>query len=198
MGRHAADWTAPGSPGPYDRGKAQVSAERAAQIFDRLVEPHRAALRAYVLRLTEGDEAIADSVLKETLYRLAQQPWRYPQHPPAVRPWLVLTVHNVLRDGERHAPAGLDDRPYSVVQDVRKPGPAPPTPAATVAVLMKDLAPADRELVVELVYRGVSLEAAAAERGVPVETIKSRLYAAMRTLRAALAKERNDPAGTGV
>src|SRR5437763_376325 len=40
MGRHAADRTAPGPPDPDHRGGA----------FDRVVEPHRAALHAYVLR----------------------------------------------------------------------------------------------------------------------------------------------------
>ena len=43
-----------------------------------------------------------------------------------------------------------------------------------------------RDILVELFYRGVSLEEAAAVRGVPVETVKSRLYYAMRALRIVL------------
>jgi RNA polymerase sigma-70 factor (ECF subfamily) len=208
MGRHAADRTAPGSPDPDDRSKsaglrhprhadlsvptpgstaAWVNAERTAQAFDRLVEPHRAALRAYILRLTEGDEAVADSILKETLYRVAQEPGRYRHRPSAVRPWLALTARNVLLDGERYAPAGHDDRLYSPrSQQGRSPGPATPIPTTTIVVALEYLPAAQRELIVELFYGGVSLETAAAERGVPVDTIRSRLYFAMQALRAAL------------
>jgi RNA polymerase sigma-70 factor (ECF subfamily) len=138
-----------------------------------------------VLRLTEGDEAATESVLKEPSYRAAQDPARYPQRPSAVRPWLVLTARTVLRDGERLAPAGHDDRPESSRSGERSTGPEPP-PATTVVRAMEDLATTHRDILVELFYRGVSLEEAAQVRGVPVETIKSRLYFAMRALRVVL------------
>jgi RNA polymerase sigma-70 factor (ECF subfamily) len=217
MGRHAADRTAPGSPDPDDRGKAagqrrprhadlfvptpggdavRVSAERAAEAFDRLVGPHRAALRAYVLQLTEGDEAVADSILKETFYRAAQDPGRYPQRPSAVRPWLVLTVTDVLRDGERYAPAGHDDRPISPRSvHERPPAPAAPIPTTTIVAAMEELSTAHREVIVELFYGGVSLEDAAADRGLPVEAIKSLLYFAMRALRTVLDRHVSDRHG---
>lgn len=205
MGRHAADRTAPGSQDPEDRNRypgnrrprhadlftpnaggraARGSAERAAQAFEQLVEPHREGLRAYILQITQGDEALADSVLKETLYRVAQEPRRYPQSPAAVRPWLVLTALSVLHDGERHAPAGHDDRPPAA--DWSPPAPAPSLPATTIVAAMEELPSQQRELIVELFYRGVSLEAAATDRDVSVETLKSRLYYAMRALRAVL------------
>lgn len=217
MGRHAADRTAPGSPDPDDGGKsagprlprradlsmptpgstaAWVDSERTAQGFDRLVEPHRAALRAYIVRLTEGDEAVADSILTETLHRVAQEPGRYRQRPSAVRPWLMLTARNVLLDGERYAPAGHDDRPYSPrSQQGRSPGPAAPTPTTRIVAALEYLPAAQRELIVELFYGTISLEAAAADRGVPVETIKSRLYRAMHALRAMLDQHEGDRPG---
>ena len=188
MGRHAAD--RPGRPplhadlfAPAPGTAAGYAArERAADAFDRLVAPHRQALEAYVLRLTGGDRTEADSVLKETFYRAAQDPARYPPRASAVRPWLVLTARTVLRDGERSAPAGHDDRPV-VVPAERSPSPHAGT---TVLRAMDDLAASHREVLVELFYQGVSLEAAAEARGVPVETLKSRLYFAMRALRVVL------------
>jgi RNA polymerase sigma-70 factor (ECF subfamily) len=95
----------------------------------------------------------------------------------------------VLRDGERSAPAGHDDRPV-VVPAERSPSPHGET---TVVRAMDDLAASHREILVELFYRGVSLEAAAAARGVPVATLKSRLYFAMRALRGVL-DQRTEPA----
>ena len=202
MGRHAADWPAPDSYGSDDRDKvpaprlplhadlfaptpgsaaARSTGERAAAAFERLIRPHRAALRAYVSRLTDGDDALADTVIKETLYRAAQEPERYPQRASAVRPWLVLTARNVLRDGERRAPAGHDDRPDSAGQ-LGERSTVKSLPGTTVVAAIEDLSGVHRELLVELFYSGVSLEDAAAQRGVPVETVKSRLYFAMRAL----------------
>jgi len=205
MGRHAADRSAPGPDDPEIRdkfagsrhprhadlfapspggGAARVSAEHMTQAFERLIEPHREGLRAYILEVTQGDEALADSVLKETLYRAAQEPRRHPRSPAAVRPWLVLSALSVLHDGERHAPAGHDDRPPAPERP--PPEPAAAVPATTIIAAMEELPSQQRELIVELFYRGASLEAAAAARDVPVATLKSRLYYAMRALRAVL------------
>jgi RNA polymerase sigma-70 factor (ECF subfamily) len=51
---------------------------------------------------------------------------------------------------------------------------------------LDEMSAVHREILVELFYRGVSLEEAAEVRGVPVETVKSRLYFAMRALRVVL------------
>ncbi|BCJ55292.1 hypothetical protein Asp14428_67670 [Actinoplanes sp. NBRC 14428] len=57
---------------------------------------------------------------------------------------------------------------------------------------MEDLAASHREVLVELFYRGVSLEAAAEARGVPVSDLKSSLYFAMRELRVVLDRQTGD------
>ena len=194
MGRHAAD--RPGRPpmhadlfAPMPGSAAErVARERAAVAFDELVAPHRRALEAYVLRLTGGDEAAATDVLKETFYRAAQDPARYPPRASAVRPWLVLTARTVLHDGERSAPAGHDDRPV-VGPAERSPSPRPQT---TIVRAMEDLAASHREILLELFFEGVSLEAAAEARGVPVSTLKSSLYFAMRALRVVLDRQTDD------
>jgi len=206
MGRHAADRPAHGSNDPEARGRfagerrprhadlfapnpgsraARAGADRTPEAFERLIEPHRDGLRAYILQITEGDEALADSVLKETLYRAAQEPRRHPQSPAAVRPWLILSALGVLHDGERHAPAGHDDRP-PVPERPAPEGPAADVRGTTVVAALRALPTPQRELIVELFYRGASLESAAADRDVPVETLKASLYHAMRALRAAL------------
>jgi RNA polymerase sigma-70 factor, ECF subfamily len=196
MGRHAADRPAPDSSGMSGRkplhadlfaptpgaSAARTTGEtRIAAVFEALVQPHREALRDYVLRLTDGDEAKTESVVKETIYRAGQDPSRYPQRPSAVRPWLVLTARTVLRDGERLAPAGHDDRPPPSPYGERS-----TAPVTTVVRAMDEMAGTHRDILVELFYRGVSLEEAAQVRGVPVEVVKSRLYHAMAALRIVL------------
>jgi RNA polymerase sigma-70 factor (ECF subfamily) len=198
MGRHAAD--RPRKPPLHadlfvpTPGSAAERAgrSRAGAVFEKLVEPHREALETYILRLTDGDEAAAESLLKETLYRAAQDPSRYPQRASAVRPWLVLTARTILRDGARMA--GHDDRPPAPLPEV-----SAPRAATTIVRAMDDLAAAHRDILVELFYQGVSLEDAAAARNVPVETLKSRLYFAMRSLRVVLDQQlagQPDPQGT--
>jgi RNA polymerase sigma-70 factor (ECF subfamily) len=190
MGRHAADRPAP-EPGDAHAGRtplhadlfvptpgtaaARVAEERANALFEGLVAPHRQALRAHVLRLTGGDQTLAESILKETYYRAARDPSRYPQTEAAVRPWLVLTARMVLRDGER-------------------PAPTPGARSTTVARALDELSEVHREIMVELFYRGVSLEEAADTRGVPVETVKSQLYFAMRALRVVIDQQVADRA----
>jgi RNA polymerase sigma-70 factor (ECF subfamily) len=157
---------------------------RAAAAFELLVGPHRGGLREYVLKLTDGDESSTDSVVKETLYRASQDPSRYPQRPAAVRAWLVLIARAALSDGQRLAPAGLDDRPPVWTPQDRDQRTSPPT--TTVIAAMDELAATHRDVLIELFYRGVSLEEAARVRNVPVESVKTSLYFAMRALRAVL------------
>jgi RNA polymerase sigma-70 factor (ECF subfamily) len=49
-----------------------------------------------------------------------------------------------------------------------------------------ELSGVHRDILIGLFYRGVSLEEAAEASSVPVETVKSRLYFAMRALRVVL------------
>lgn len=187
MGRHAAGrpplhadlFTPPPGSSARQAGEARSSAA-----FEALVRPHRSSLRDYVHKLTEGDDAFTESIVKETLYRASQDPARYPQRPSAVRPWLVLIARTAIRDGERLAPAGHDDRPDLV------PFTAPT--ATTILGAMDALADTHRDILVELFYRGVSLEEAAHHRGVPVETVKAWLYYAMRALRGVIDRQVSD------
>ncbi|GGQ55554.1 sigma-70 family RNA polymerase sigma factor [Couchioplanes azureus] len=194
MGRHAADRPTRSplhadlfAPAP-GTSAARAARERAAEAFDALVAPHRAALETYVLRLTGGDEVAAADVLKETLYRAAQDPARFPPRASAVRPWLVLTARTVLRDGERSAPAGHDDR-VEPPPAGRSPSPRPGT---TIVRAMEDLAAAHREILVELFYGGAALEAVAEARGTSVRDVKSSLYFALRALRSVLDRQTSD------
>jgi RNA polymerase sigma-70 factor (ECF subfamily) len=202
MGRHAADRPAPDSGGPYRRplhadlfapapGSAAALAadRRSAAAFEALVEPHREVLHGYVLRLTEGDEDAAASVVKETLYRAAQDPSRFPQRPSAVRPWLILTARTVLREADRTVP------PWSAAHATPEPPPPAGEQPVTVLRAVGELSAAHREILMELFYCGVSLEDAAETRGVPVETVKSQLYYAMRALRTVLDQQVADRHG---
>ncbi len=160
----------------FGPGAEPSAADADEESFQTLIEQHSEALLGYVLRLTGGDEAEAESILKETFYRAAQEPSRLVQRTSSVRPWLVLLARTAYQDGQRQAPAEV------------APAPVRPQPSAetTVVRAMDNLSQVHREILVELFYRGTSLEEAALARGVGVDTVKSRLYYAMRALRIVL------------
>src|ERR1700759_3135797 len=114
MGRHAADRPGPDSRSPLHADLFTPAGRRAdndpSAVFEALVAPHYDSIYGYILRLTDGDETAADSVLKEALYRAERDLSRYPQQGYAVRPWLVLIARTPYRVGKRHEPAGHDDR----------------------------------------------------------------------------------------
>ena len=162
-GRHAANRRA--SDGDPERGDA----------YDALVEQHGPSLLRYVLGLTGGDRVEAQAIVKETWYRVAQEPARIVQRVPSPRAWLIVVARGVFEEGHRRHPG------------TRAAPPAPePGASTTVVRAMDSLSRTHREILVELFYRGTSLEEAAAARDVPVETVKTRLYYAMRALRLVL------------
>jgi RNA polymerase sigma-70 factor (ECF subfamily) len=167
----------------FSPGARKSAADADEESFRALTEQHREALMGYVLRLTGNDVAQAEDIVKETFYRASQEASRLTQRTSSVRPWLVLLARTVFSDEQRREPAA---------QAAERAG----VPVATTVVrAMDNLSRVHREILVELFYRGTSLEEAASAREVDVETIKSRLYYAMRALRIVLdqqASERPD------
>ena len=66
-----------------------------------------------------------------------------------------------------------------------------------VTEALRALSPAHREVLNETILRGRTVNDAAAVLGIPVGTVKSRVYYALRALRVILA-ERGIPHGQGV
>ena len=160
-GRHSAD------RGASDSG--------AGDAYEALLERYGPGLFRYALGLTGGDRAEAKAIVKETWYRVTQEPARVARRAPSTRAWLTVLARGVFDEWHPRSP----DEPFV---------PSSPTPGQTTTVVqaMESLSRAHREILVELFYRGTSLEDAAAARDVPVETVKSRLYYAMRSLRVVL------------
>lgn len=185
-GRHSANRKA-SHGGPHRADAAGATGRPAARAgtpgadvansAEAMVEQHRAGLLAYVVGLTRGDRAHAQDIVKETLYRVAQDPARLMQRPPSVRAWLTVVARGVFDEQQRRRPEGSAGLPADPRQS------AAPT---TILRAMDSLSEVHRDILMELFYRGTSLQDAAATRGVPVETVKSRLYYAMRALRVVL------------
>ena len=163
------------------------SAEADEVVLRRLWDEHAGPLLAFVLRLTGGDRGRAEDVVQETLL----QAWRHPDAlDPArgpVRPWLLTVARRVAIDHYRARLA----RPLEVGDEglgdlATEDGVDQALDRWLVADALAALAPAHREALLHTFYAGRTVSEAATVLGVPVGTVKSRVFYGLRALRLAL------------
>ncbi len=164
-------------PGPPTNDEAIVRS---------LYEQHGRSLLAYATRLT-GDRAAAEDVVQETLVRAWKHAATLSEERGSVRGWLLTVARNIVTDRARAKAA----RPQEVAES-----PATPpierdhsqTVVDTMVVLeaLDRVSPEHRDVLVELYYRGRSVNEAATALGIPPGTVKSRSYYALRALKAAI------------
>lgn len=181
-GRHAANRGVPEEE-PND-----------ADAYDAWMRRHGEGLLTYVLGLTRGDRAEAQAIVKETWYRSSQSPTQTTRRGGSVRARLIVVARAVFDEGRgsrRAGGAGPIDHPGAAARGA--PTGTMPGASTTVVRALGELSRQHRDILVELFYGGTSLEDAAAARAIPVETVKTRLYYAMRALRAVLDQQAPGP-----
>ncbi|TCO44300.1 RNA polymerase sigma-70 factor (ECF subfamily) [Kribbella antiqua] len=161
--------------------------DAAEALIRSLYAEHGRSLLAYATRLT-GDRAAAEDVVQETLVRAWKHADDLTEGKGSVRGWLLTVTRNIVTDRARARAvrpaevADVEDRP-PVESDHSE---AVVNTMVVLAALDK-VSPEHREVLVELYYRGRSVNEAAKELGVPPGTVKSRSYYALRALRAVMA-----------
>jgi RNA polymerase sigma-70 factor, ECF subfamily len=168
--------------------RARVNAQDDDEVLlRRLWDEHAGPLLAFVLRLTGGDRGRAEDVVQETLL----QAWRHPEVlDPArgpVRPWLLTVARRVAIDHYRARRArptevGDDELAELPVDD----GIDQALERWLLADTLTSLAPAHREALLHTYYAGRTVAEAATVLGIPVGTVKSRVFYGLRALRLAL------------
>jgi RNA polymerase sigma factor (sigma-70 family) len=158
-------------------------------IVTELYRSYRGPLLAYVLRLTAGDRQQAEDVVQETMVRAWRQASQLDLAEPSLMPWLATVARRIVIDQRRRRQARpaetgdgmLENVPVSDSTDdlLRK---------VVVAEALQALSPAHREVLTETVLRDRTVNEAADVLGIPVGTVKSRVYYALRALRLVLAE----------
>jgi RNA polymerase sigma-70 factor, ECF subfamily len=148
-----------------------------------LFERYGRALLAYATGLT-GNRWAAEEIVQEAMLRA----WRHADELSAgsgtVRPWLVTVVRNLAIDRARAGAA----RPVEVAETPYQP-PLQDDHADSVAVALdltdalRSLSDKHRQILVELYYHDRTASETAQRLGIPVGTVKSRAYHALRSLR---------------
>lgn len=151
-----------------------------------LYEEHGRSLLAYAVRLT-GDRAAAEDVVQETLLRAWKHADDLEHGTGSVRGWLLTVARNIITDRARAKAV----RPAEVSQQVDVPTPQRDhadevVDTITVLGALERLSPEHRAVLVELYYRGHTVNETAAALRIAPGTLKSRTYHAVRALRATL------------
>lgn len=154
-----------------------------AELYRRYHRP----LLAFVGRMTAGDRQLAEDVVQETMIRAWRNLDRLDADAESLMPWLATVARRVLLDHRRYR----DSRPPEA-------GDAPlehlPVPDETNQLLrsviladaLEELSEAHREALNETILADRTVNEAAEKLGIPVGTVKSRMYYAVRALRAVL------------
>lgn len=166
--------------------------------LDAAWEDHGAALLGYCVNVL-GDRHGAEDCVQEVFVRAWRARESYEPSRGSTRTWLFGIARNVLVDAirarARHATPVDDDG----VADLMPPEPAAQDGVAVrlaIAEALALLSPEHREVVVAIKLEGLTYAELAARNGVPVATLRTRAFHALRALRADLGNDRETDLGT--
>ena len=148
---------------------------------------HGAELYRFVLRGL-GDPGAAQDVVQETFLRAWRAADRYDAQLASLRVWLFAIARNTMLDHVRHTgvrpwQTSLGEVPDVVVLD-------DPTEALlrswVVEEALQRLTQEHRDAIVETYLKGRPYAEVAASAGVPVGTVRSRVFYGLKALRIAM------------
>jgi len=187
--------TEPGQDRPGRRPRL-AAGRRAADSTDEaliraLYAEHGRALLVYVTRVT-GDRHQAEDIVQETLIRAWHNAASLTPERGSVRGWLLRVARNIIIDRHR----ARQSRPTEVEESATEPPDGRNESDQVLDTLhmldaLGNLKLEHRAVLVEVYYRGRTLVEAADVLGVPVGTVKSRIYYALRALRLAFEEGRS-------
>jgi RNA polymerase sigma-70 factor (ECF subfamily) len=172
------------------RANAGLSPDSDDALVTELYRRYRAPLLTFVLRLTAGDRQRAEDIVQETMLRAWRQASQLDQHDDrSLMPWLATVARRIVIDEQRRRNA----RPMETDEGMLTTAAVPDWTdellrSVVVADALRELSPAHREVLNATVLRGHTVNEAAEDLGIPVGTVKSRVYYAIRALRLVLAE----------
>jgi RNA polymerase sigma-70 factor (ECF subfamily) len=160
---------------------AMDSDHRLRDLMDRYQQP----LLTYAQRLTGGDSFRAEDVVQEAFLRAWTHLDRLTADRGSVLGWLRRVVHNLVMDGyrmKRSRPTEVDIENASAVPAAGDPM-AEVLDSVVAERVLRELWPPHRAALVEAYLHDRTAAEIGKRLGVPVGTIKSRVYYALRAAR---------------
>ncbi|WP_330178870.1 sigma-70 family RNA polymerase sigma factor [Nocardia sp. NBC_01503] len=136
-----------------------------------------------------GDTGLAEHAVQETLLRAWKACASYDPSRGSVRTWLLTIERNILTDIARVRAARPGDAHWDEIGEVAEGHCAGPdftdglADGLLVAELLAQLPGPQRDAVVQVILRDRAYQDVAADLGIPVGTVKTRVHYALRSLR---------------
>lgn len=153
-----------------------------------IYQRYHAQLTSYVLHAVADDYQYAEDIVQETMLRAWQQ--RTPLDSQRPGPWLYTVAHNLIVSGYRRrsvrpAEVPIDERDFPTITDEIDRA----LQRWQIADAVRTLREEHRIVLLQLFYHRRTVSEAARELGIPLGTVKSRSFYALRALRQALARQ---------
>jgi RNA polymerase sigma-70 factor, ECF subfamily len=169
---------------------AQGLRRRDPEVLDWLIERYQHRLYRYLLHLT-GDRAAADDYFQDTWTRVLEKAHQY-DGKTAFSSWLFTIARNLVTDAYRRRLA-VPMQPFALNEDGTEAEPPAEAPDAVEQILhaeereallgaMGRIAPEYREILGLRFQEEMKLEEIARVTGLPLATVKSRLYRGIEAL----------------
>jgi RNA polymerase sigma-70 factor, ECF subfamily len=134
-----------------------------------------------------GDRGAAEEIVQEVFLRAWRHAGRYDPERAAVRTWLYQIARNAIIDSRRrasvrpglpqHAPTAEPEAGESLEQAML---------GWQVAAALERLTPEHRQMIRMAQFRGLTMREISEHTGLPLGTVKSRTWYALRSLRLVL------------
>ena len=159
-----------------------------ADAFDELVRRFHPALATYARRLTGSDDAAADAVQEMWLRVIRALPRL--REPQRLRAWLFGIAHRTLMDRFRQVYANAEVTGIDLADTAAQPEDLTAEErSAAVEHALNTVPLLEREILTLFYLQELSLLDISQALDVPIGTVKSRLFRARRSLRAAMTSE---------
>jgi RNA polymerase sigma-70 factor (ECF subfamily) len=161
---------------------------RRPEQFESLYEAHVGLLLGYVVKLTDGDRAWAEDVVQETFLRAWRHPEAFASERGSAQAWLCTVARRLVIDcvrAKKARPTEVGDEQLLTLTAVVEDDHDRILLGWEVAEVMATLTPDHRAVLRETYFKGLSVAETAKVLGVPVGTVKSRTYYALRVLKRA-------------
>jgi len=149
---------------------------------------HRPRLLAKAMTVS-ADRQHAEDAVQDAFLRAWSKCSTFNPDGPPLAAWLTTITRNIAIDHERARavrPRLVREQPPGIEPIDERPGPDEVVGRQVLAQALSRVSPAHRAVVLRAVVADRSYADVAAELGVPVGTVKSRVFHALRGLRGAL------------